>query len=106
MTSPSYTPQFDPALVKHIAMLVRLGISDEEAQAFGRQFSDIIAYFNLLNEADLTGIEPAVQELAGSPPAALREDEPRALLARPAFLDNVPQHDGASVRVPTVTGVE
>lgn len=36
--------------VKHIAFLVRLGISEEEAQKFSRQFSAIIDYFNMLNE--------------------------------------------------------
>ena len=43
---------FDTDLVKHIAYLVRLGITEDEAAAFGQQFETIIEYFKLLNEAD------------------------------------------------------
>jgi aspartyl-tRNA(Asn)/glutamyl-tRNA(Gln) amidotransferase subunit C len=104
MPSNSQPPRFDVSLVKHIAFLVRLGISEAEAQIFGQQFETIIEYFNLLNEADLTGVEPAGQALQSS--NVLRDDAIQPSLPRPAFLANVPEHDDIYVQVPVVTGVE
>ena len=104
MPSDSRPPQFDASLVKHIAYLVRLGISEDEAQAFGAQFETIIEYFNKLNEADLDGVEPARQALQSS--NILRDDIPLPSLPRAAFLANVPEHDEIYVHVPAVTGVE
>jgi aspartyl-tRNA(Asn)/glutamyl-tRNA(Gln) amidotransferase subunit C len=104
MPSDPQPPRFDASLVKHIAYLVRLGISEEEAAAFGQQFETIIEYFNLLNEADLTGVEPARQALQSS--NILRDDTVQPSLPRPAFLANVPEHDDVYVQVPVVTGVE
>jgi aspartyl-tRNA(Asn)/glutamyl-tRNA(Gln) amidotransferase subunit C len=104
MPSDPQPPRFDASLVKHIAYLVRLGISEEEAAAFGEQFETIIEYFNLLNEADLGGVEPARQALQSS--NILRDDIVQPSLPRPDFLANVPEHDDVYVQVPVVTGVE
>lgn len=104
MPPDSQPPCFDIGLVRHIAFLVRLGISEEEAQVFSQQFQTIIEYFNLLNEADLAGIEPAGQARHAS--NIFREDEVQPSLPRDAFLANVPEHDGVYVKVPAVTGVE
>jgi aspartyl-tRNA(Asn)/glutamyl-tRNA(Gln) amidotransferase subunit C len=104
MPSDTQPPRFDASLVKHIAFLVRLGISEAEAQIFGQQFETIIEYFNLLNEADLSGVEPAGQALQSS--TVLRDDITQPSLPRPAFLANVPEHDDIYVQVPVVTGVE
>ena len=104
MSPESHPPRFDASLVKHIAYLVRLGISEEEAQAFGQQFETIIDYFNLLNEADLAGVEPAGQALQTA--NILREDEILPSMPRGDFLTNVKEHDEVFVQVPTVTGVE
>jgi aspartyl-tRNA(Asn)/glutamyl-tRNA(Gln) amidotransferase subunit C len=104
MPSDPQPPRFDASLVKRIAFLVRLGISEDEAAAFGQQFETIIEYFNLLNEADLNGVEPAGQALQSS--NILRDDIAQPSLPRPAFLANVPAHDEVYVQVPVVTGVE
>jgi aspartyl-tRNA(Asn)/glutamyl-tRNA(Gln) amidotransferase subunit C len=104
MPPDTQPPRFDTELVKYIAYLVRLGISEEEAQVFGQQFETIIEYFNLLNEADLAGVEPAGQALQSS--NILRDDKTQPSLPRPAFLANVPEHDEIYVQVPVVTGVE
>ncbi len=104
MPSETQPPRFDAGLVKHIASLVRLGITESEALAFGKQFETIIEYFNLLNEAELSEIEPARQALQSS--NILRDDEIQPSLPRPDFLANVPEHDEFYVQVPVVTGVE
>ena len=104
MSSDSQLPHFDANLVKHIAYLVRLGITEAEAQVFGQQFGTIIEYFNLLNEADLDGVEPAGQAQHTS--NILRDDIVQPSLPRPVFMGNVPEHDDIYVHVPVVTGVE
>jgi aspartyl-tRNA(Asn)/glutamyl-tRNA(Gln) amidotransferase subunit C len=58
----------------------------------------------MLNEADLSGIEPARQAM--QPANILRDDESRPSMSRDAFLANAPEHDEAYVHVPVVTGVE
>jgi len=104
MSSDTQLPRFDANLVKHIAYLVRLGITEAEAQVFGQQFESIIEYFNLLNEADIDEVEPAGQ--ARHTTNVLRDDIVQPSLPRQVFLANVPEHNDIYVQVPVVTGVE
>jgi aspartyl-tRNA(Asn)/glutamyl-tRNA(Gln) amidotransferase subunit C len=94
----------DAEMVKHVAYLVRLGIQEEEAQAFSHQFTAIIDYFHLLNEVDTNDVTPASE--ASSTRNVLREDEVGPSMPREAFLKNVPQTDGDYVQVPLVFGEE
>jgi aspartyl-tRNA(Asn)/glutamyl-tRNA(Gln) amidotransferase subunit C len=83
--------------VKHIAHLARLGLSDEECEAFSRQLTTIIDYFNLLEEVDVEGVLPAnhLQALR----ARLRPDVVGSSLTREEFLANAPRRAGAYLRV-------
>jgi aspartyl-tRNA(Asn)/glutamyl-tRNA(Gln) amidotransferase subunit C len=94
----------DAEMVKHVAYLVRLGITDEEAQAFSRQFSTIIEHFQRLNEVDTSETPPATQLTARR--SVMRPDEVRPSMEREEFLRNVPHHQDGCVRVPTVLGEE
>ena len=94
----------DTKTVKHIAMLVRLGISEEEAQAFSGQFNSIIEYFNMLNEVDTENVIPA-SDVANAE-NVLREDEVKPSMDREEFLKNAPQSERGYVKVPTVLGEE
>ena len=96
--------KIDPELVKHVAYLVRLGITDEEAQAFSQQFTAIIDYFQRLNEVDTSQTTPATQLTANR--SVMRADEARPSMDREDFLKNVPHHEGGFVKVPTVLGEE
>ncbi len=42
----------------HVANLARIALTPEEKARFGAQLGDVLAYINLLNEADVEGIEP------------------------------------------------
>ncbi|HXF85538.1 MAG TPA: Asp-tRNA(Asn)/Glu-tRNA(Gln) amidotransferase subunit GatC [Anaerolineales bacterium] len=88
--------------VKHIAFLVRLGISEEEAQKFSRQFSAIIDYFNMLNEVDTTNVPPA-SDIANAE-NVLRDDIVQPSMSREEFLKNAPQSERGYIKVPTVLG--
>lgn len=92
----------DTRTVKHIATLVRLGISEAEAQAFSAQFSAILDYFQMLNEVDTTEVPPACDFTNAE--NVLREDVVLPSMDRDAFLENAPQSEGGYVKVPTVLG--
>ncbi len=98
------TQTIDTKTVKHVAYLVRLGISEEEAQKFSAQFSSIIDYFDMLNEVDTTSIPPA-SDIANAE-NVLREDVVQPSMNREEFLKNAPQSERGYIKVPTVLGEE
>ena len=98
------TNKIDTNTVKHIAHLVRLGISDNEAQKFSLQFTSIIDYFNMLNEVDTENVPPA-SDITNNK-NVLREDIAKPSMSRNEFLNNAPQSERGYVKVPTVLGDE
>ncbi|MBE0680510.1 MAG: Asp-tRNA(Asn)/Glu-tRNA(Gln) amidotransferase subunit GatC [Anaerolineales bacterium] len=98
------TQTIDTKTVKHVAFLVRLGISKEEAQKFSGQFSSIIDYFNMLNEVDTDNVPPA-SDIANAE-NVLREDVVQPSMSREEFLKNAPKSERGYVKVPTVLGDE
>ena len=98
------TNTIDTKTIKHIAFLVRLGISEEEAQKFSGQFSSIIDYFNMLNGVDTTNVPPA-SDVANAE-NVLREDVVQPSMSREEFLENAPQSERGYIKVPTVLGDE
>ena len=98
------TQTIDTNTVKHVANLVRLGLSEEEAQKFSAQFSSIIEYFNMLNQVDTTNVQPA-SDIANAE-NVLRDDVVQPSMSRDEFLKNVPQSERGYVKVPTVLGDE
>ncbi len=91
-------------MVKHVAQLVRLGLTDEEARLFSDQFNEIIGYFQLLNAVDTDSIPPANE--ISSLRSVMRSDEVQPSMPREEFLENVPRREGSYVRVPPVFGEE
>jgi len=98
------TKTIDTKTVKHVAFLVRLGISEEEAEKFSGQFSSIIDYFNMLNEVDTTNVPPA-SDIANAE-NVLREDVVQPSMNHEEFLKNAPQSECGYVKVPTILGDE
>src|SRR5262245_41406793 len=98
------TQTIDNKNVKHVATLVRLGISEEEAQEVSGPFSSIIDYFNMLNEVDTENVVPA-SDVANAE-NVLREDVVKPSMDREEFLKNAPKSERGYVKVPTVLGDE
>jgi len=98
------TNKIDTDMVKHVANLVRLGISEEEAQKFSPQFTSIIDYFNMLNEVDTENVPPA-SDITNNK-NVLREDTAKPSMSREEFLNNAPQSERGYIKVPTVLGDE
>src|SRR5574339_740587 len=90
----------DTKTFKHVAYLVCLGISEEEAEKFSGQFSSIIDYSNMLNEVDTENVPPA-SDIANAE-NVLREDVVKPSMSREEFLKNAPQSERGYVKVPTV----
>ncbi|MCE9646332.1 MAG: Asp-tRNA(Asn)/Glu-tRNA(Gln) amidotransferase subunit GatC [Chloroflexi bacterium] len=98
------TQTIDTKTVKNVAHLVRLGISEEEAQKFSGQFSTIIDYFDMLNEADTENVPPASDITTNT--NVLREDVAKVSMSREEFLKNAPRSERGYLKVPTVLGDE
>jgi aspartyl-tRNA(Asn)/glutamyl-tRNA(Gln) amidotransferase subunit C len=98
------TQTIDTETVKHVAQLVRLGISEEQAQKFSAQFSSIIEYFNMLSGVNTEDVIPATD--VANAENVLREDVVKPSMDREEFLKNAPQSERGYVKVPTVLGDE
>jgi aspartyl-tRNA(Asn)/glutamyl-tRNA(Gln) amidotransferase subunit C len=94
----------DTEMVKHVAFLVRLGIDEQEAEAFSHQFTEIIDYFRLLNEVDTEQVKPASETSALR--SVMREDEVEPSMPREDLFKNVPHPHGDHIQVPLVFGEE
>ncbi len=92
----------EPDMVRHIAKLSRIELSEEQLATFGRQLADILEYFDKLAELDTTNVEPLAHAVEIH--NVLAEDTPRPSLSADAALANAPQRDGDFFMVPKVIG--
>ena len=90
----------DEKLVKEIASLARLDLTDEETATFVPQFQDILKYFSILNELDTENVPPAY--LASANRSVTREDEIEESVPTKEFLANAPQSKDDYVLIPRV----
>ncbi len=81
--------QIDEKLVKEIAFLARLDLTEEETETFVSQFQDILRYFSILNELDTEDIPPAY--LSSANKSVTREDEIEESVPTKEFLSNAPE---------------
>lgn len=94
--------RIDTEKVRHVALLSRIELTDDEIEAFSRQLADILAHFDKLQELDTEGVEPMAHavELQN----VLAEDTPGQSLRPEQALANAPQRDGDFFKVPKVLG--
>ena len=88
--------------VEHIALLARVGMTDEDLQTFGEQLSDILEQFNVLSEVDTEGVPPTSHTVDVS--TVFRDDEERPSLPSEDVLANAPRRDDDYFRVKPVLG--
>lgn len=86
--------------VRHVAMLGRLALSDEEIHAFTSQLGALLQYIDKLQQVDTSKVEPMITATAGE--NVFRADEPRPSLPRGEALKSAPDHDDEYFRVPKV----
>lgn len=86
--------------IKHIAMLARLSLSENEKELFRSQLSNILDYIEKLNELDTKEIEPTSHVLSLS--NVMRDDIPTSSIPREEALMNAPARTEKFFRVPKI----
>ena len=88
--------------VEHIAALVRIRLSDAEAELFRDQLSHILDQFDALRQLDTSGIPPTGH--AADLQTVLREDVTEECLSTADVLSNAPRQQGDFFRVKAILG--
>jgi len=90
----------DEKLVKEIATLARLDLSQEETEMFVSQFKDILDYVSILDEVDTENVPPAYLSAANK--TMIREDVIEESVPTKDFLANAPQSKDGYIVIPRV----
>jgi aspartyl-tRNA(Asn)/glutamyl-tRNA(Gln) amidotransferase subunit C len=86
--------------VEHVAMLARLGLTEEEKVRLQTQLSSILEYMQALSQVDTSAIPPTAQVIPLR--NIMRSDEPTPSLHVEEVLANAPDREGDFFRVPPV----
>jgi aspartyl-tRNA(Asn)/glutamyl-tRNA(Gln) amidotransferase subunit C len=92
--------EIDPKVVRHVADLARIALSDDEVERFTGQLSVVLDAVGKLRGVDTEAIPPAASVLPLE--NVMREDEVRPSLPLEDAMRNAPARDGDLFRVQTV----
>lgn len=94
----------DEKLVRHIADLAALELTEEEVNKFKNQLGRILEYIEKLQELELTNVEPFEHNIPRE--KKFREDKVIPSETMEACLDNAPEAKDSYFKVPKVIGGE
>ena len=83
--------------VEHVAMLARLGLSDEERERMREQLSSILGHIDQLRAVDTSDVPPTAQVIPLAP--VLRDDVVQPSLTVEQVLANAPRTEGGFIKV-------
>jgi aspartyl-tRNA(Asn)/glutamyl-tRNA(Gln) amidotransferase subunit C len=86
--------------VKHIAILARLGISEDEIEKFSLQLSNILDNFEVLKQVDTSNLPPTAQSIDLQ--NIFRADEAESSYPAEEILANAPKQDNNYFKVKAV----
>ena len=86
--------------IERLALLARLGLSEEEKERFAIQISSIIDYVDKIHELDVGQASPLINTLPIT--NVLRDDEARPGPERDVMLKNGPDVEDGYFRVPKI----
>ncbi len=86
--------------VRHIALLARVGMTDEEVEQMRYQLSDILAQFEALSRVDTGDLEPTGHSVDLL--SVMRDDVSRSSFLREDALANAPNREEDLIRVKAV----
>jgi aspartyl-tRNA(Asn)/glutamyl-tRNA(Gln) amidotransferase subunit C len=86
-----------PEEVAHVAMLARLGLSEEEQRRIGAQLDLILEHISALQRADISDVPETAQ--VGYLVNVWRDDEPAPSLTQERALAEAPDTDGQYFKV-------
>jgi aspartyl-tRNA(Asn)/glutamyl-tRNA(Gln) amidotransferase subunit C len=93
-------PKPEDLKLDHVANLARLALTEEEKARFSSQLGDVLAYVALLNEVDVSDVEPTAH--AFPVVNVWAEDIPEPGLSVEDALRNAPEKRDDMVVVPKV----
>ncbi|MBI2871820.1 MAG: Asp-tRNA(Asn)/Glu-tRNA(Gln) amidotransferase subunit GatC [Chloroflexi bacterium] len=97
---PDRTPQLTIEEVRHIAILCRVGATDEELERLREQLTHILEQFQVLQEIDTEGVPPTGHSVALH--SVMRDDEPGPSYPAEEVLANAPRQEDDYFRVRAV----
>ncbi len=83
--------------VKHIALLARIGITEEEANDMRDDLVDILKQFKILNRVETNGVQPTGHSVDVT--SIMRDDVVKPSYPREDILSNVPDIEDHRIRV-------
>ena len=86
--------------VEHIALLARLGLSEEERERFREQLSHILENFEVLQQVDTTDVTPTAQSIDLQ--NVVSADEVSPSFPQSQILANAPQQEAGCLKVRAV----
>jgi len=86
--------------VRHVAMLARLKLTDEQVGQLQGELSSILEHVATIQNLDLEGIEPTAHAVEVT--NVVRADEPRPGLDREVALLNAPECENGYFRIPRI----
>lgn len=90
----------DREMVRHVARLARLGMTEEELDMFGGQLSVILENIAILREADVSGVSPTSH--ASRLTSVMRSDVPQPSYPPEVLLANAPDQEDNCLKVNAV----
>ena len=94
------SPRLSQDEVRHMALLCRLGLSDEDIERFRHQLSDILENFQALDQVDTADVPPTGHSVTLQ--NVMRDDDPTDPLPKEDTLANAPLREDDFFRVKAV----
>jgi aspartyl-tRNA(Asn)/glutamyl-tRNA(Gln) amidotransferase subunit C len=92
--------ELSPERVRHVALLSRLDLGEDELGRFSRELSGVVKHLNKLSELDLSGVEPTSHAIPTS--NVFRPDAVAASLTPAEALANAPEQEDNCFKVPQI----
>ena len=86
--------------IRHLALLCRVSMSDDEVELMREQMSDILGAVGVLNQADTDGVEPTGHSV--DLVSVMRDDEVHPSTDMEDILANAPNREDDFIRVRAV----
>ena len=86
--------------VRHIALLARGAMTDEELERMRDEMSNILDHFDVLQQVDTEGVEPTAH--TADVRSVMRDDEVRPSATKEDVLSNAPLREEDFLRVRAV----
>ena len=86
--------------VRHVAMLARLAVTDDEVEALAPELNAILGYAEQVGEVAAADVKPTVHPIPLV--NVMREDEPGEVLDRETLLAGAPESEDDRIVVPRI----